>query len=107
MVSPPIGRATGQDYGAAMASGNAKRKRKQQQQARHRADKSHERDRTQVHDPLPKVGTRPEREHLHKQRQADLFDFGLRGNHRAVGLGLVVLALVVLLAFLAVLVLFD
>ncbi len=90
-----------------MASGNAERKRKQQQQARHRSDKSHERDRTQSHKPLPKVGTRPEREHLHEQRQADLVDFGRGGKHRALGLGLVVLAIVVLLAFLAVLVLFD
>jgi ferric-dicitrate binding protein FerR (iron transport regulator) len=105
--SPSIGMATDQHYGAAMASGNAKRKRHQQQQARHRADKSHERDRTQVHEPLPKVGTRPEREHLHNQRQADLVDFGLGGRHRAVGLGLVVLAVLVLLGLLAVLVLFD
>jgi len=90
-----------------MASGNAARKRKQQQQARHRADKSHERDRTQSHDHLPKVGTRPEREHLHEQRQSDLVAFGRFGRHRGLGIGLVVLALVVLLALLAVLVLFD
>jgi len=90
-----------------MASGNAKRKRAQQSRARHSADKSHERDRTQSHKPLPKVGTRPEQEHLHRQRQADLVDFGRGGMHRSLGIGLVVLALVLLLAVLAVLVLFD
>jgi cytochrome P450 len=53
------------------------------------------------------VGTRPEQEHLHRQRQADLVDFGRGGRHRSLGIGLVVLALVLLLAVLAVLVLFD
>jgi lipoate-protein ligase B len=90
-----------------MASGNAKRKRAQQSQARHSADKSHARDRAQSHQPLPKVGTREEQEHLHRQRQADLVDFGRGGRRRYLGLGLVVVALVVLLAFLAVLILFT
>ena len=90
-----------------MASGNAARKRKQQQQARRRADKSHQRDRNQPHGHLPKVGTRPEQAHLQKQRRADLVAFGAGRRRPALGIALVVLVLAVILAFLAILVLFD
>jgi hypothetical protein len=88
-------------------SGNAKRRRAQQAQARKRADKSHERDRTQSHTHLPKVGTRPDQEHLHRQRQADLVGFGRFKAGRRLSIALVVLAVVVLLGFLALLVLAD
>ena len=88
-------------------SGNAKRKRAQQTQARKRAEKSHERDRAQSHTHLPKVGTRPDQEHLHRQRQADLIGFGRFKVGRSVSIVLVVIASAALLGVLALLVLAD
>lgn len=81
-------------------SGNAKRRQAQQRRARRSADRSHQRERQQPHEHLPKVGTRKEQAYLRRQRQADLFDFGRIGVGRAVAIGLAVLAVVALGLFL-------
>jgi len=90
-----------------MSSGNAKRKKTRQRHAQRSADKSHRRDRSQTHRHLPKVGTSPEQEHLRHQRQADLVDFGRVRTGRWVTIGLVVVALVAIAAFLVLILAFD
>jgi len=72
-----------------------------------RADKSHQRDREQSHTHLPKVGTKADQEHLHRQRQADLIGFGRFRVGRGVSIALVVLALMALVGVLALLVFTD
>lgn len=84
----------------AMASGNAKRRQKHQTNARHHADKSHQRDHDEPHHHLPKVGTAPEQEHLRRQRLADLVDFGRVKLAPSAIIGVILFALLALVALL-------
>ena len=57
-------------------SKSAKRRKAKQRQQQHRAEKRNDRDRTQPHDHLPKVGSPADDAYRLRRSREDLVDFG-------------------------------